>query len=103
MKRLSHWLAIAAAISLIVVGYTILAPSRLPRLWQIKRQIQALETQNQLLSQQIEQLATEIELLSGDSEASLKHLEKVVRKELRFVGEGETLVLFDAPTKRASQ
>ena len=91
--RLHHWIAITIAISTFLVGYCVLSPSVLPKLWQMQRREDALEAETAALQKQIRGLGSEAVLLSGGSPESRETIEEIARKEHGLVGRDEMLLM----------
>ena len=95
--RSPHWIAVFVAISLFLVGYCLLAPLALPKLWQMRHKEGSLRGEIASLKKQVQKLNLEASLLSGDTRDSLEYLEYVARKEHGFIGHGELLLLLNEP------
>ena len=96
--RSPHWIALFVAVGLFVVGYCLLAPLALPKLWQMRHKEGSLRIQIASLEKQVEKLNLEASLLSGDTKDSLEYLEYIARKEHGFIGHDELLLLINEPT-----
>ena len=98
MMRSQAWIALAGALGLVILGYTVLMPANFPRLAQLKFKEDSLLAEIADNQRHIEQLEQEAEDLSGDSARSLAHLEKIAREEFSLIGRDETLLLLDTHT-----
>jgi cell division protein FtsB len=98
--RSHHWIAISIVISTFVVGYCVLAPSALPKLWQMRRKESMHQTEIAALKKQALSLSQEAVLLAGDTQDSREYLEYVARKEHGFIGHDEVLLLLDTKNGR---
>ena len=101
MMRLHHWIAIMIAIGTLLVGYCVLSPSALPKLWQMQRKEDSLKAETAALQKQIRDLGSEATLLSGGSPESREAIEQIARKEHGLVGRDEVLLLL-GPVKGRS-
>ncbi len=101
--RSPHWNAVFIAISLFLVGYCLLAPLALPKLWQMRHKDSSLRGEIASLKKQVQKLNLEAALLIGDTRDSLEYLEYVARKEHGFIGHGELLLLLNEPLGKKSK
>jgi len=95
--RSPHWIAIFISIGLLNVGYCLLAPLALPKLWQMHHKEGSLRADIASLKEQVRNLNLEANLLAGDTKRSLEYLAFIARKEHGFIGRDEILLLFDEP------
>lgn len=98
MMRSPTWVALAAALGLVTIGYTIIAPSNFSQLGQMRLKESALQVEIETAKNHIQQLHYEAENLSGDSPRSVAYLARIAREEFGFVGKDEVLILLDPNT-----
>lgn len=98
MMRSRAWVALAGALGIITLSYTILAPKNLPRLAQLKLKEETLKREIITTTNKIQELQQEAEDLSGDSKRSLKKIEQIARDEFGLVGKDEFLLYLENAT-----
>ncbi len=91
--RLQHGVALLVAVTLLIVGYTTLAPSGLPKFWLLRQKKQNLETRVTALQERVFEQKEKIRLLSGGTPESRAYLEQIARREYGFIGNGESLLI----------
>lgn len=86
------------AVSTLVVGYCVFAPSALPKLWQMRTRENTLDAEIAALQKHTRDLSSQAALLSGTSPESRETIEQIARREHGLVAHDEVLLLL-GPTK----
>lgn len=97
--RTTTWvpLAVAAALAVAAVLYTVLSPDGLLQWLRLRDQVAKLEAENATLKAENDRLRDEARRLTGDK----REIERAVRQELGYVREGEVVFKFAPPATPA--
>jgi cell division protein FtsB len=91
--RLQHVVAALMAITFLILGFTMLAPSGLPEFWSLRQKKQNLENRVAVLQKRVLEQKEKIRLLSGSTPESRAYLEQIARSEYGFIGNEESLLI----------
>ena len=92
--RLQHAVAALMAVTFLILGHTVLAPSALPAYWFLCQKQKNLEARVLALQERVFEQKQKIRLLSGSTPESRIYLEQIARSEYGFVGKEESLLIF---------
>lgn len=81
------------AVTFLILGYAIFAPSGLPAYWSLQQKKQNLQTQVAVLQKRLFEQKEKVRLLSGDTLESHAYLEQIARSEYGFIGKEESLLI----------
>lgn len=96
-------LAGCALLAVGIASYAVLSDGGLPRMQRQRADAEALRRDVAALEQQNQRLRGEVELLQGEAPGSEAYLEGVVREELGYIQRGEHLLILDEEEQRAAQ
>lgn len=85
-------LIVCGAGALAITAYTVIAPSGLPRLWQLQDEEKALAGEVARLRTENEALGQEVTVLQGGEPSSQAVLEKAAREELGWARGDEVII-----------